>query len=457
MHESRNADCFPETAVQGRRKFLATAGLLPIFAAFSGGPRAMARGGRSSAAGPVLLHFTGQDGPRERRRKRPAVLQLRQAGQATWQPGGIFPDGRRVIFLSMEPRRDGPGRPFEEYYTQTPTHLWIHDLETGSLEEICAKDRLAPFVTPALLLSDRPNSRASGAQKGRPDLQRSSRRDRRREFTRAGEGLPYGLSLSPDGGGSPSISRVRRATRSGPATPTVRTESASPRSRGTSISARAGRRTAAGSCTSIAYPAKIRGTTGPMSASVARMAASTECSPAESRCGSRRHTATRRRGAADRTCPHGLATDPSSSRAACRGPKFPGNSSRSAPTLTILTATTSPNCSRRNRDLPARPARRTRHRPDAQRSAGLGFPRANPRTASSVVILSGENGRASGDMGNGCQRQESSPHHTRDRRTKVPIILAGSDARLVGGDRIAHFSCHEVCRYSASSVTVTRQ
>src|SRR5690349_11012618 len=52
--------------------------------------------------------------------------------QATWQPGPIFPDGRRVIFLSMEPRRDGPGKPFDEYYTQTPTHLWIHDLERGS-------------------------------------------------------------------------------------------------------------------------------------------------------------------------------------------------------------------------------------------------------------------------------------------------------------------------------------
>jgi TolB protein len=44
--------------------------------------------------------------------------------QATWQPGPVFPDGRRVIFLSMEPRRDGPGKPFEQYYTQTPTHLW---------------------------------------------------------------------------------------------------------------------------------------------------------------------------------------------------------------------------------------------------------------------------------------------------------------------------------------------
>ena len=76
--------------------------------------------------------------------------------QATWQPGALFPDGRRILFLSMEPRRDGPGRPFDEYYTQTPTHLWVHDLETGALDEICTKDRLAPFITPALLIgSDR--------------------------------------------------------------------------------------------------------------------------------------------------------------------------------------------------------------------------------------------------------------------------------------------------------------
>src|SRR5262245_11244227 len=47
-------------------------------------------------------------------------------GQATWQPGPMFADGRRVIFLSMEPRRDGPGRPFDQYYTQTPTHIWVH-------------------------------------------------------------------------------------------------------------------------------------------------------------------------------------------------------------------------------------------------------------------------------------------------------------------------------------------
>ena len=54
----------------------------------------------------------------------------------------------------MEPRRDGPGRPFAEYYHQTPTHLWIHDLERDTLTEIATRDRLAVFYTPALLVGD---------------------------------------------------------------------------------------------------------------------------------------------------------------------------------------------------------------------------------------------------------------------------------------------------------------
>jgi TolB protein len=104
-----------------------------------------------------------------------------------------------VIFLSMEPRRDGPGRPFDDYYTQTPTHLWIHDLESGSLEEICTKERLAPFVTPALLLSDdRILVQVVRNKVGQIYIVRLDGSDAR-EFTRAGEGFPYGLSLSPGG------------------------------------------------------------------------------------------------------------------------------------------------------------------------------------------------------------------------------------------------------------------
>ena len=119
--------------------------------------------------------------------------------QATWQPAGCFSDGRHVCVLSMEPRRDGPGKPFEEYYTQTPTHLWRYDLKTGSLEEICQKDRIAPFTTPALIIND--DRLLIQVVKNKVGQIYSVRLDGTdaKEFTKAGEGLPYGLSLSPDG------------------------------------------------------------------------------------------------------------------------------------------------------------------------------------------------------------------------------------------------------------------
>jgi len=124
---------------------------------------------------------------------------FQRPGQATWQPSQAFPDGRRVVVLSMEPRRDGPGKPFDEYYTQTPTHLWIYDLATEDLQEICTKDRLAPFVTPALLVGeDRLLVQVVRNRVGQIFSVRLDGSDPR-EFTKAGEGLPYGFSLSPDG------------------------------------------------------------------------------------------------------------------------------------------------------------------------------------------------------------------------------------------------------------------
>jgi hypothetical protein len=120
-------------------------------------------------------------------------------GQATWQPGPIFSDGRRVIFLSMEPRRDGPGKPFEIYFTQTPTHIWVHDLVQGSLAELCTKDRIAPFETPSLLVSDeRLLMQVVKDGVGRVVSMKLDGSDPR-DFTKAGEGLPYAFSLSPDG------------------------------------------------------------------------------------------------------------------------------------------------------------------------------------------------------------------------------------------------------------------
>jgi Tol biopolymer transport system component len=182
-----------------RRQFCALAALPPLSAALS--PAwAIARDARSGAP-PPRFFFTsngrtgivGVDGSGLR------YFDFNMPGQATWQPGPMFADGRRVVVLSMEPRRDGPGRPFDKYYTQTPTHLWIYNLESGALHEICNKQRLAPFVTPALLLGD--NRLLVQVVKNRVGQIYRVQLDGTdaQEFTRAGEGLPYGFSLSPNG------------------------------------------------------------------------------------------------------------------------------------------------------------------------------------------------------------------------------------------------------------------
>jgi TolB protein len=155
----------------------------------------------SSASAPARLFFTSQG--------KTALIHADGAGlryfdfnvphQATWQPGPFLSDGRRIIFLSMEPRRDGPGRPFEEFYTQTPTHLWLYDLDGDSLVEIANRERLAVFYTPALLVSDERILVQVVRNKVGQIFSMNLDGTDAREFTRAGEGLPYGLSLSPDG------------------------------------------------------------------------------------------------------------------------------------------------------------------------------------------------------------------------------------------------------------------
>jgi len=181
-----------------RRQFLAAA-IAPIMAGAASCSRIQQR--RNSETHPARFFFTSQG--------KTAMMNADGSGlryfafdvpnQATWQPAGFFPDGHRVLFLSMEPRRDGPGKPFAEYYHQTPTHIWIYDLDGDSLTEIAAHDRRAPFYTPQLLLDN-----------GRILMQVVRNKDGQifnmnldgsdaREFTRAGEGMPYGLNLSPDG------------------------------------------------------------------------------------------------------------------------------------------------------------------------------------------------------------------------------------------------------------------
>lgn len=182
-----------------RRRFLATAGSsVAALTALSGCHGKLAPGPNGRCLGRLFFTSQGRTGVINADGTGLRYFDFKVPIQVTWQPGPFLSDGRRVIFLSMEERRDGPGRPFDKFYHQTPTHLWVYDLDRDTLTEIATKDRLAPFYTPALLVSDErilvQVVRDQGGQIFSMNLDGSDAR----EFTRLGEGLPYGLSLSPD-------------------------------------------------------------------------------------------------------------------------------------------------------------------------------------------------------------------------------------------------------------------
>ena len=93
-----------------RRAFLAAAGLMPAFAAMSPGRRARAGGEEVPRRDRLLFTSRGKTALVNADGSGLRYFHFDKPGQATWQPGATFPDGRRVIVLSMEPRRDGPGR-----------------------------------------------------------------------------------------------------------------------------------------------------------------------------------------------------------------------------------------------------------------------------------------------------------------------------------------------------------
>jgi hypothetical protein len=153
-----------------RRQFLAAAAFAPVVLASSG---CSFTSGRRDADPPLARFFFTSQGKTAMMNADGTGLRwfnFDVANQVTWQPFGFMSDGHRVLFLSMEPRRDGPGKPFEEYYHQTPTHIWIHDLDKGTLTEVANRDRLSPFYGGGPLLNDhrfimqvvRQNRRGSG-------------------------------------------------------------------------------------------------------------------------------------------------------------------------------------------------------------------------------------------------------------------------------------------------------
>ena len=181
-----------------RRQFVAMTALSSIGVCLS--TRSPAQD-RKSEAHPARFFFTTQgktammnaDGSGLR------YFEFDEPNQVTWQPSAFFSDGRRVLFLSMEARRDGPGKPFGEYYHKTPTHIWIHDLDSGSLTEIATQNRMAPFYTPQLLIEDERILVQVVRDKVAQTISMNLDGSDPQEFTRAGEGMPYGMNLSPDG------------------------------------------------------------------------------------------------------------------------------------------------------------------------------------------------------------------------------------------------------------------
>ncbi len=186
------------STIINRRQFITTTALSSMAACASTGSLTK---NRSSKKHPGRFFFTTQG--------KTAMMNADGGGlryfefdvpkQVTWQPSAFFSDGRRVMFLSMEKRLDGPGKPFDEYYHKTPTHIWIHDLDSGSLTEIANKHNLAPFYSPQVLIKDErllvQVVRNKVAQTFSMNLDGSDAK----EFTKAGEGMPYGMNLSPDG------------------------------------------------------------------------------------------------------------------------------------------------------------------------------------------------------------------------------------------------------------------
>ncbi len=121
---------------------------------FCGGLRAECESRRRRSSHVDRLFFTSQgktalvnaDG-------RPAVLRFQSPARPRGNRGRVPRRASRHLSEHGAAARRA-GAAVQQYYSQTPTHIWLHDLKTGSLEEICTKERLAPFETPALLVGD---------------------------------------------------------------------------------------------------------------------------------------------------------------------------------------------------------------------------------------------------------------------------------------------------------------
>ena len=92
-----------------RRELLQLCAAVPLLAASRLALRAA--GGEGADRRPRRLLYTsaGKTFLAEDGGQAPRPLEVSAPGQVTWQPGAFLSDGR-LVMLSMEARRDGPGR-----------------------------------------------------------------------------------------------------------------------------------------------------------------------------------------------------------------------------------------------------------------------------------------------------------------------------------------------------------
>jgi TolB protein len=89
--------------------------------------------------------------------------------------------------------------PFDEYYPQSKTHLWLYDSVTGKREELAVRERLSNFLAPCVLMPDEARMAVTAMMDGKTRLYTMDLDGRNaRPVSAAGENV-YGVSLSPDG------------------------------------------------------------------------------------------------------------------------------------------------------------------------------------------------------------------------------------------------------------------
>ena len=116
-------------------------------------------------------------------------------GQASWQLGQLFADGRRMIVQSIEDVTMS-----KLVVGEVQTHTWIYDLGNRSLQEILTEDRVAPYMGCCGLLPGEDRMVVAAVIDGEQrlftmDLDGGNQN----EITRPGQGFHYGVALSPEG------------------------------------------------------------------------------------------------------------------------------------------------------------------------------------------------------------------------------------------------------------------